>query len=277
MARMNRMRRDGDAHYHVMSRTNARRYLFENGAFKDEMVGLLKRTAAFSGVEVEAYAIMDNHFHAVVHVTKPETPVDEATVLARIRELKGLAAAERLRKDLDELRLAGRREALERELDRWRRRMHDVSEFMKTYKELVNLAYKEETSYSGSIWDGRFKSTLVEDGEYLRTCIRYVELNPVRAGIVKHWREYRWSSRASETANSLGFAGSVPAEGEVLMRRVAQIGSGKVFGGLEFVTQAVLAFGHLFAGRCAARPVFGTAYATHGWRLARRDAAREAS
>jgi len=47
---------------------------------------------------------------------------------------------------------------------------------------------------NGSIWEGRFKASLVSDEEYLLTCMRYIELNPVRANIVNAPSYYRWSS-----------------------------------------------------------------------------------
>ena len=47
---------------------------------------------------------------------------------------------------------------------------------------------------SGTIWEGRYKSSIVHDEEYLLTCMRYIELNPVRAAMVNQPAEYRWSS-----------------------------------------------------------------------------------
>ena len=47
---------------------------------------------------------------------------------------------------------------------------------------------------SGTIWEGRYKASLVQEEDYLLTCMRYIELNPVRANMVVHPREYRWSS-----------------------------------------------------------------------------------
>lgn len=47
---------------------------------------------------------------------------------------------------------------------------------------------------SGSIWEGRYKASLIHDDEYLLTCMRYIELNPVRANMVRSPSQYRWSS-----------------------------------------------------------------------------------
>ena len=89
MARMNRLKKDGDAHYHVMSRTNGRAFLLKDPSLKGEMVEILRRTAEFSGVEPKAYCMMDDHFHIVCRVAKPEGPVGEKEVLRRIAVLKG--------------------------------------------------------------------------------------------------------------------------------------------------------------------------------------------
>lgn len=52
---------------------------------------------------------------------------------------------------------------------------------------------------TGSLWEGRYKSSTISTNEYLLSCCRYVELNPVRAGIVTDPAEYRWSSCGART------------------------------------------------------------------------------
>jgi putative transposase len=51
---------------------------------------------------------------------------------------------------------------------------------------------------TGSLWEGRFKSSIISSREYLPACCRYIELNPLRAGMVNHPFEYRWSSYAAK-------------------------------------------------------------------------------
>ncbi len=58
------------------------------------------------------------------------------------------------------------------------------------YVQQVNRVRKR----SGTLWEGRFRSSLVQSESYLLTCYRYIELNPVRAGMVAHPRDYPWSS-----------------------------------------------------------------------------------
>jgi putative transposase len=61
------------------------------------------------------------------------------------------------------------------------------------YVQYVNRSYRR----SGTLWEGRFRSCLTQEEQYLLGCYRYIELNPVRAGMVGHPGEYRWSSYAN--------------------------------------------------------------------------------
>jgi putative transposase len=58
------------------------------------------------------------------------------------------------------------------------------------YAQYINRVYRR----SGSVWEGRFKASLIQAEEYLLVCYRYIELNPVRADMVRDPGEYRWSS-----------------------------------------------------------------------------------
>jgi putative transposase len=69
-----------------------------------------------------------------------------------------------------------------------------ISETMKIvgsrYAQYINKKYKR----TGTLWEGRHRSSLVQEDKYLLTCYRYIELNPVRAGMIKRPEEYSWSS-----------------------------------------------------------------------------------
>jgi putative transposase len=58
------------------------------------------------------------------------------------------------------------------------------------YAQYINRKYRR----TGTLWEGRHRSSLVQSERYFLTCSRYIELNPVRAGLVKRPEEYRWSS-----------------------------------------------------------------------------------
>ena len=61
------------------------------------------------------------------------------------------------------------------------------------YVQYFNACYKR----TGTLWEGRFKATLIDAEDYLFTCSRYIELNPVRANMVNYPGEYPWSSYAA--------------------------------------------------------------------------------
>lgn len=69
-----------------------------------------------------------------------------------------------------------------------------IGEMMKAlgqrYVQYINRTYKR----SGTLWEGRYKSCPIQAETYLLTCQRYIELNPVRANMVAHPAEYKWSS-----------------------------------------------------------------------------------
>ena len=67
------------------------------------------------------------------------------------------------------------------------------------YVQYINRFYRR----TGSLWEGRYKSSVVQAETYLLACYRYIELNPVRAGMVADPGQYRWSSYR---ANGLGQA-----------------------------------------------------------------------
>jgi putative transposase len=64
------------------------------------------------------------------------------------------------------------------------------------YVQYFNFRYKR----TGTLWEGRYRATVVDAENYLFECMRYIELNPVRAGMVKHPRDHAWSSYRSNAA-----------------------------------------------------------------------------
>lgn len=83
---------------------------------------------------------------------------------------------------------------VKRNHDRFTHRMHDLGEFMKGLLQRYTQWHNRKHSRSGRLWEDRFKSVIVEDGVAARTMAAYIDLNPVRAGMVKDPAEYRWSS-----------------------------------------------------------------------------------
>jgi putative transposase len=79
------------------------------------------------------------------------------------------------------------------------------------YVQYINRTYKR----SGTLWEGRFRSCLTQTEDYVLACYRYIELNPVRAGMVNKPQDYRWSSYHT---NALGKASSLIVPHEEYLR-----------------------------------------------------------
>ncbi|GMV76378.1 MAG: hypothetical protein AMXMBFR78_33270 [Rubrivivax sp.] len=73
-------------------------------------------------------------------------------------------------------------------------RAESAGELMKALGQRYVQYYNRTYRRSGTLWEGRYRSCLIHADEYLLTCQRYIELNPVRAGMVPHPADYRWSS-----------------------------------------------------------------------------------
>ena len=79
------------------------------------------------------------------------------------------------------------------------------------YVQYVNRTYRR----SGTLWEGRFRSCLTQSEDYVLACYRYIELNPVRAGMVMKPEDYRWSSYH---ANGLGKASALITPNDQYLR-----------------------------------------------------------
>ena len=284
MARTRRIKfTDRDALHHVTSRVSGRQMLLAGAGVKDDMLDALERAAEFSGVNVGAFALLDNHFHIVVQVPFHAGTVPEGEVLRRYGALMGGKARARLEARLGSLRESGGAVAAESELDKLRARMHDLSQFVKTFKEEFGRLFRRRRTYPGTLWEGRFRSTLIGEAEYLRRCAAYVELNPVRAGLARRAEGYAWNTvGAARRGNAFALrcrewllsvlgisSGDSPLEEGALMRRIAQISCGKILGSAAFVAEMLGLFADRVRSRSArARAVDGIGFASHGWRLA---------
>jgi REP element-mobilizing transposase RayT len=198
----------GGQAYHVMSRTAGGEKLFgevEKEAFRR----LMWRMARFSGVEILTYALMNNHFHILVKVPERakflkrfEGEGGEDRLLEHLSLLYSKAFLASLRQELMRVREAGRADEAEAMLDTFRKRFCDLSCFVKELKERFSRWFNKHHGRRGTLWMDRFKSVLVEDGEALRTMALYIDLNPVRAGLVADPKDYRWTGYGEATGGS---------------------------------------------------------------------------
>lgn len=182
---------DGWSYYHNTTRVIGKQYLL-NDDEKERLTILLRKTETFSGVHVMTHNFMDNHIHLVLEVPEGD-PVTEVETYRRMRAfydsdfVVGYAAQVRQARERGDIDLA---EGL---LDHYRYRMHDISEFMKSFLQRFTQCYNRRHGRRGTLWEDRFKSNLVEGGgDALAMTCAYVDLNAVRAGLVEDPKDYRF-------------------------------------------------------------------------------------
>jgi REP element-mobilizing transposase RayT len=193
--RQARIRGEGLSYYHCLSRVVDRRFIFGNEE-REFIVALMRKLDAFLGVRVVTYAVMSNHFHLLVEEPDREQlpPLDRDTLLRRLGFLYDRFTVEAVREELDRATATGNGVWEAQILARYERRMGDVSIFMKELKQRFTQWYNRRMGRKGTLWEERFKSVIVESGVAARTMAAYIDLNPVRAGMVKDPADYRWSS-----------------------------------------------------------------------------------
>ena len=186
--------------YHCVSRVVGRQ-LALGDAEKERFVEIMRAYEAFGRLRVLTHCVMGNHFHILVEV--PERPAAEPTdgeLLAHLRVLYSGRRLREIRWQLGEYRRQENHAAAAAYRQQFLRRMWDLSAFMQSVKQRFSRWYNSREDRDGFLWSERFKSVLVEDGHAARVVAAYIDLNPVRAGIVARPEDYRWSGYAEAVA-----------------------------------------------------------------------------
>jgi REP element-mobilizing transposase RayT len=190
-----------DAVYHCISRTINGEHLFDDEA-KEILRKHLHQAAEFSGVKLVTYALMSNHFHVVVRIPEQGTVSDEE-LIRRYKVLHPTPTewSTMQAKVLADTLKAGGKEA-QKLRERLLRRMNNLSEFMSTFKHRFAIWYNKNHKRFGHLWAERFTSTIIEGNHHhaLQVVSAYVDLNPVRAGMVRDPKDYRWSGYGEAVA-----------------------------------------------------------------------------
>ena len=199
-----RLKKEGEGFYHVGTRCVGRSMMFGDDD-KTHIVDQILRMAEFCGMEVNTYAVMDNHIHILLHVL-PERKLTDDELVARVASLYGRAKAEALRVNWAAYRRDGGVAAmarLEEERDVFLRRMGDLSKYMKELKQWISRDYNKKVGRSGTLWEDRFWSNLLEDSAAVLTKVAYyIDCNAVRAGIVECPEDYKWCGYAQAHAGA---------------------------------------------------------------------------
>ena len=180
---------DETAVYHVMSRTALDGFPLDD-IEKDFMVDLIRHYSTLYFVEILGFCLMGNHFHLLVRMF-PEFKFTDKDIKKRYADFYGE----------EEIFADGR-------IPYWREKLASLAEFMREIKVGFTRYYNRRHNRRGYFWGDRFKSVIVENGETLINCLAYIDLNPLRAGLVELPEQYRW--------NSLGYHMQTGNEGNFL-------------------------------------------------------------
>tara|TARA_R110002110_G_scaffold257491_1_gene473484 strand:- start:11689 stop:12681 length:993 start_codon:yes stop_codon:yes gene_type:complete len=166
-------------YYHCMTRCVRRSFLCGVDSYSKQdyshrktwMLARLKKLASIFSIKVCAYALMSNHYHLVLRVDEgPASDWSNEEVVRRWSLIYPRDAKLNANKKLKVIE--------------WRRRLYDISWFMRCLNEPFARAANKEDNCKGRFWESRFKSqALLDEGAVLSAMV-YVDLNPIRAGIV---------------------------------------------------------------------------------------------
>lgn len=186
--------------YHCISRVVDRRFVLGSEE-KERFRTLMRMQEKFTGCRVLSYCLMDNHFHILLEVPPmPEEGLSDGELLKRLEAIYGETFVAGVAAELAEARqqvkegLGEESVLVGRIHKRFSYRMQNLGEFMKGLLQRYTQWHNRTHSRTGRLWEDRFKSLIVEDGVAAKTIAAYIDLNPVRAGMVKDPADYRWSS-----------------------------------------------------------------------------------
>jgi putative transposase len=154
--------------YHIMSRTALDGFPLD-AVEKDFLLDLIKRFSALYFTEILGFCLMGNHFHLLVEMI-PEGHFSDSEIKERLEQFYG-----------EEKEAIG-----EGQLPFFREKLSNLSEFVRDIKVNFTRFYNRRHDRRGYFWGDRFKSVIVEKGETLINCLAYIDLNPIRAGIVNN-------------------------------------------------------------------------------------------
>ncbi|MCF7957955.1 MAG: hypothetical protein K9M57_05845 [Phycisphaerae bacterium] len=178
--RIKRVRREGWYHVYCKAAGGKGEFPLAKSLCQRKLVGLLRFYARVYCCEISAFSIMGNHYHLVIKFEAPRK-LSRGELLRRARVLYPNSG------DLLRCWPAAKWKVFENRLFDLSRYMHNVQTTFATW-------FNRQHQRHGRFWGDRFKSTILQDLAAVRDCMLYVDLNPVRAGIVQRPEQYRWCS-----------------------------------------------------------------------------------
>lgn len=181
--------------YHCVSRVVDRAMVLKDEE-KAQFLRYMRTYEKLFGLQVLTHCLMDNHFHILVEVPpRPSVLPTNSELISLVRATLGDSRADNLEYWFTLWDKQGNQAAIEVERERWFRQMWNLASFVKVLKQRFSQWYNGSRTKrrTGTLWEDRYRSVLVENGYALRAMAAYIDLNPVRAGIVKDPKDYRWS------------------------------------------------------------------------------------
>ena len=188
-------------YYHCIARCVRRSFFFgvddkgrDLSYRKPWFLQRLKLLGQVFAIDIPAYAVMSNHYHLVLHIDQTRAKSwSRDEVIARWRQLyRGPELARRYAagEQLPEVEL----QLLDEIVEVWRHRLCNISWFMACLNYHIALHANKEDGCTGHFWEGRFISQALLDEAALLSCMAYVDLNPIRAGMAESLEESDFTS-----------------------------------------------------------------------------------
>lgn len=173
---------------HVTSRTRGQAFLLGD-VEKRSFILRMRQWSEFSGIGVLTHCLMSNHFHMLLWVpVVKDLPHEEIT--ARLRVVWPEEKVEAWEKTYENQNAEGRRLLDQRMVGR----MGDLPAFMRVLKQSFSNWYNHREGCRGTFWEGRYRSVVVEQNPLaLLSVAAYIDLNPLRAGLVSDPLDAVWS------------------------------------------------------------------------------------
>lgn len=174
-------------YYHCVSRCVRRAFLCGSDAVTGQsyehrrqwVENRLRLLSSIFAIEICSYAIMSNHYHLVVRLNTTEHWSDQEVLDRWLTLHKGPLLIQRYRNGA--ALIQAEKNTVGDIISAWRKRLQDLSWFMKCLNEPIARRANAEDNCTGHFWESRFKSQALLTEEALLSCMAYVDLNPVRA------------------------------------------------------------------------------------------------
>ncbi len=178
--------------YHIVSRLVEGAEWFSD-LEKEELLRLLERLTQGFFVQIHAFCIMSNHFHLLA--TGQEAQAERASE-AELRRRYRAVYGKRAEPPIGALLTDGSVDPDDDQgVERLRERLGSVSRFVQELKQTFSRRYNKRHERKGYLWGDRFKAVVTEkQGDAEITQAAYIDLNPIRAKMVRRPEDYRWSS-----------------------------------------------------------------------------------